>query len=631
MTIAFSIDFPRIVAVEVTGSAKKPKIKRVEVGQLAEPRNEDGTAVADKQAHLNAQVEAFLKERKLAGGKAYLLVGPDAMRYRDLRLAFSDKRQINRVLPFQVEGLIPNIPIEELALGYMPLESTPDSALLLVHAADRAYIRQRLTALEEAGASIEAVDSHLSGTINLGLLHEEFDAAKPPCLWLDFAGTTSAVMIVDQGKVRTARVFVSPYLAGATGATATAADAKTAADSARREAEARAREIAAKNGLNTDSVTLPQGDSTSLPKGESVNMGAAQVADRIRHMSRDDLMKFVQRVAIEARRTLAMSGQDAEPARLVVSGLGAEGKDLAALLGNELRIENAAAIDLLQPLLDRGEVKTPDLGEITYLTGVALKGLGRDVTGIDFRTGDLAAGTLLDYARTPLAFTATLALLFGGILFLVSFTHVRRYEADIAYLRDADPGLQHYFKVAYKNVDTKEKVSKQEQTERQYYENTEDPAAEISNNHKRLLDHQKRLQGATSDKFLRPVPADQVLALVLKTLTEAKPSFDFALLNLDIKNNNLNLDYFASLSETPEELAKVGGLKEVDRMYDALRKMTRNNPKLFANEPKQTFASRAQTGPEGRQADQVKIQIPLVKPERPKPATAAKPATKGGT
>lgn len=630
MPIAFSIDFPRIVAVEVAGSAKKPKLKRVEVGELAEPRNEDGTYVADKQAHLNAQVDKFIKDRKLAAGKQYLLVGPDAMRFRDLRLAFSDKRQINRVLPFQVEGLIPNIPIEELALGYITLHSDPGSTSLLVHAADREYIRQRLTALEEAGCAIEAVDSHLSGTVNLGLLHEEFEAAKPPALWLDFAGTTAAVMIISGGQVQTARVFVSPYLAGAVGA-ATAADAKTAADSARREAEVRAREIAAKNGLSTDSVKLPGSDSTSLPKGESVNMGAAQVADRIRHMSSDDKLKFVQRVAVEARRTLAISRTDAEPTRLVVSGLGAEGMELAALLANDLRLEQHTTIDLMAAVADKGEVKAPDLGEITYLTGVALKGLGRDVTGIDFRTGNLAAGTLLDYARTPLAFTATLALLFGAILFLVSFTHVRRYEADIAHLRGDDvDGLKRYHAMAFRDVDKTVNVTKQEQSERQFYENPEDPAAEINNNYDRMMKHQKRLQGATTDNFLRPVPADVVLALVLKTLTDAKPSYDFVLTNLDIKNNNLNIDYYASLSESADELKAVNNLRETDRMYDALRKMTRANPKLFADEPKQTFGSRAQVGPENRQADQIKIQIPLVKPVRA-PATGTKTTTKGGT
>ncbi|MBE7490354.1 MAG: hypothetical protein HS108_01115 [Planctomycetes bacterium] len=627
MPIAFSVDFPRIVAVEVTGSAKKPRLKRVEIGELAEPRNEDGTFVADKQGHLNAQVAAFIKDRKLDSGKQYLLVGPDAMRYRDLRLAFSDKRQINRVLPFQVEGLIPNIPIEDLALGYIPLVSEPGSSQLLVHAADRDYIRQRLIALEEAGCAIEAVDSHLSGTINLGLLHPELAADKPPTLWLDFAGTTAAVMIVDKGVVQTARVFVSPYLAGAVGAAA-AADAKTAADSARREAEARAREIAAKNGLNTDSVKLPGADSASLPKGESVNMGAAQVADRIRHMSSDDKLKFVQRVAIEARRTLAISRLDAEPARLVVSGLGAEGPDLATLLGNDLRLEQTVAVDLMQALNTKDDQRLPDLGELTYLTGVALKGLGRDVTGIDFRTGNLAAGTLLDYARTPLAFTATLALLFGAILCLVSYTHVRRYKADIAHLRgDAEDGLRQFHAMAFRDVNKTKVVPKQEQTEREYYVNEEDPAAEINNNYDRLLRHQKRLQGATTDNFLRPQPADQILALVLRTLTEAKPSYDFVLLHIDIKNNNLNIDYFASLSETAEELAKVGNVREADRMYDALRKMTRGNPKFFADEPKQTFSSRAQVGPEERKADQVKIQIPLVKPERKAPA--AKPATPG--
>lgn len=628
MPIAFSIDFPRIVAVEVAGSAKKPRVKRVVVGALAEARNEDGTPVADKQGHLNAQVAAFVKENKLSGGKKYLLVGPDAMRYRELRLAFSDKRQINRVLQFQVEGLIPNIPIEDLTLGYNELVEEKTSTLLLIHAADRPYVRTRLTALEEADCSIEAVDSHLSGTINLGLLHPELAGDKPPTLWLDFAGTTAAVMVVDKDNVQTARVFVSPYLAGASGQTAHAASAKDAADAARLEAEARAREIAARH-----SEGLPSADSATLPASESANMGAEQVADRIRHMSRDDLEKFIKHVAIEARRTLAISRFEAEPQRLVISGLGHEGRDIAALLAPELSLAQQTAINLMevvQPQNKEGksDVKVPDLGEMTYLTGIALKGLGRDVTGINFRTGNLAAGTMMDYARTPLAFTATLALLLGGILLLVSFTHMNRYKADIAGLRDS--GLRELFDKAYKDVDKTKKPSKQVLNQRTYFEDPENPGNEIETNYNKLAEHQKVLQGAVTDNFERPAPADQVLAHVLKALADGKPSYDFCLMRVDIANNNLNIVYLASVNEPAEERKKNDGLAETDRMFEALRKMTRANAKLFAADPKPGSSQRGQLGPDGREADQVSVQIPLVKTERRKPGAAKPTATKGG-
>src|SRR5688572_32783049 len=142
--------------------------------------------MVDRQSYLNAAVMAFVKEHKLAGGKHYLLAGPDAMRYRDMTLSFKDKRQIDRVLQYQVEGVIPNIPIEQLTIGYNILMKTPDGARLLVHAADRDYIRQRIIALEEAGCAVDAVDSHLSGTMNLGLLHPTFAASSPPSLWIDF-------------------------------------------------------------------------------------------------------------------------------------------------------------------------------------------------------------------------------------------------------------------------------------------------------------------------------------------------------------------------------------------------------------------------------------------------------------
>jgi hypothetical protein len=666
LPIAFYIEYPRITAIEVTGSAKKPKLKRVVVGDLPEPRNEDGTPIADKQGYLNAQIAAFVKEHKLTGGKHYLLAGPDAMRFRDMTLAFKDKRQIDRVLQFQVEGVIPNIPIEQLTIGYNILMDTPDGARLLVHAADKDYIRQRIIALEEAGCSVEAVDSHLSGTLNLGLMHPALAAGTPPALWIDFAGTTAAISIVNDGRVQSARVFMAPYLAGATGVTATAENAKAQAKQAQAEAEQRGRALdpledpdfdPTEEGMEEEYVMLEQAQldaSATLPKSESVNIGEEQVADRIRHMSKDELLKFINRVSIEARRTMLMTHLDAEPARLVVSGLGNAGGTLADLLGNELQLTDAQAIELMDvvnPRDDREPVKTPDVGELSYLTGCALKGLGRDYTGIDFRYGDLAPGTLFDYAKTPLAFTATLVLLFCGILFLISWTHARQYERDIAALRDGHEGHgpEYYFKAAFFYTKAKDKDSKgaddiSKPTPallklRQYPSNPEDPAAEIRAAHKKLKDTQTILQGQVKEDYAKPHPADQIMAAVLKTIEGAVPSYDFALLKVDILESGVTIEYMASITEDQAERDKLLGsmpkekqeaargplkMKESDRMFDAFRKLVAEHADWFEGAPVQTEASRAQEGPEGRKADQMTIKLQMKKVEPPK-----KKSTKG--
>ena len=612
MATAFYIEYPRITAIELAGTARKPKVKRVVVGDLLEPRNDDGTLIADRQGYLNEKVAAFVKEHKLAGGKAYLLAGPDAMRYRELKLAFADKRQIDRVLQFQVEGVIPNIPIDQLAIGYNILSSEPDGARLLVHAADKDYIRQRITALEEAGCSVEAVDSNLSGTMNLGLLHAQFAKGTTPALWLDFAGTAATVSIVQDGEVQTSRVFLSPYLAGASGATASAEDAKAAARKAQEEAEQRAREF---QGSSTDSV--------NLPKSESVNIGEGEVADRIRHMSRDELDKFIRRVAIEARRTLMISSYDAHPERLVVSGLGTEGDKLTKLLAAELEMPEATAIELMDSVDPRRDLQTPDVGELTYLCGVALKGLGRDYTGIDFRYGDLAPGTLLDYAKTPLAFTATLVLLFAGIMFLVNYAQARDYEKNIAALRNQDRGPEYFFKAAFYHVDESTKPTPEVAKERSYPANPEAPGDEIRLAHKRLKDHQKRLQGQVEDNYVRPHPADQILAQILKTIESAKPSYDFALLKLQVLETGVTIEYMASLTETQAERDRmgVGTMVEADRMFDAFRKLTAEKPEWFEGDPEQTQSSRGQDGPEGRKADQMTLKLKLKKIEPPKKTT----------
>ena len=148
------------------------------------------------------------------------------MRYRELKLGFTDRRQIDRVIQFQVEGAIPSVPIEDLAVSYTILSTDPQGSRVLVMAADREYIRKRLDALDMAGVSVDSVDCNLSGTLNLGLLHEQLAADKPATLWLDFAGNTATVSVVVEGKVHTTRVFVSPYVSGQGGAAPTAEQSK---------------------------------------------------------------------------------------------------------------------------------------------------------------------------------------------------------------------------------------------------------------------------------------------------------------------------------------------------------------------------------------------------------------------
>ena len=631
MAVAFCIEYPRITAVELTGSGKKPRLKRVVVGDLPEPRNEDGTPVADKQAYLNTQVAAFVKENKLAGGKTYLLAGPDAMRYRELKLAFGDKRQIGRVLQFQVEGVIPNIPIEQLTIGYNVLLNEPDGARLLVHAANKEYIRQRIIALEEAGCSVEAADSNLSGTMNIGLIDPQFAPAMPAALWIDFAGTAATVAIVDHGEVQTARVFVSPYLAGATGSTAASAEeAKDVAKKLQEQAESQISGLFDKDEEYVLMDKAPE-DEATLPKSESVNIGEAEVADRIRHMSRDELLKFVNRVAIEARRTLMISTHDSEPQRLVVSGLGSEGEKLTQLLANELAIEDAIAIELMDNVNVPGRgIETPDVGELTYLCGVAMKGLGRDYTGIDFRYGDLAAGTLFDYAKTPLAFTATLVLLFAGIMFLISYTHAQYYERDIYALVDHDRGPRYFFEGAFNFYPKDKPGTPIEQKERTYQVIEDDAGAEIRLAHKKLKDHQTRLQGGVQDIYAAPHPADQLVAEILKAIERAVPSYDFALLKLHVIESGVTVDYLASITENQAERDKLkaGKLVESERMFESFRKLTADYPSWFDGPPEQSQAGRAPEGPEGRQADQMSLKLKLKKIEPPKPATAPKPGAK---
>jgi hypothetical protein len=628
---AIYIEYPRITAVEITGSARKPRIKRVAVGSVAEARNEDGTPVADRQAHLNAQVEAFIKENKLSG-KLYLVIGPEGMRYRDIHLAFSDRKQIERVLQFQVEGVIPNVPIEDMTLGYNVLRADPHGSHLLVHAGDKDYARSRIDALEEAGQFVEGADSHLSGTLNLGMLHPDLAEGIEPTLWLDFAGSIATVAEVHEGKVHTARVFLSPYLAEVEPAD----KAKAAARTAQAVAEQSLSEIQGRSESDrltqSDIILLDESnpeESQIIPAADSVNLGEHVVAERIRHMSRDEILRFMNRVGVEARRTLLMSNLEQEPTRLVISGLGDAGQQMAALLSNELGIENATVIDLLESMNPRGKdgkpaVDLPDLGELSYVAGVALKGVGADYTRINFRYGDLAPGTLFDYAKTPLAFTATLVLLFAGILFLMSFTHARQYERALFDLRTPEGGRgpEWYFKEAFRKSSAKDLPK--------YQPYPDDPAMEIATAHRLMREHQRVLEVGASDDYLRPYPADQILAELLKAIESAGPSYDFMLQRVVIGRGSMVVDFFVSVSETQEERdrmarqnlipAELKDRPESDRMIQRLRELVSTRSEWFSELPAVNPTGQVVEGAGGRQARQYNARFVLKTPEQPRPA-----------
>jgi Tfp pilus assembly PilM family ATPase len=521
------------------------------------------------------------------------------------------------------------------------LSSDAQGSRVLVMAADRDYIRKRLDALDMAGIAVDSVDCNLSGTLNLGLLHEQLAGEKPATLWLDFAGTTATASIVVNGHVHTTRVFVSPYVSGASGAAPTAEQSKVALKQLEAQAADRALEapkdeyvlLSAEEAGGSEPPpppTLPVADTATagLPKAASVNLGAQEVADRIRKMSRDELLKFVNRVAVEARRLLYMTRVEGGVPRLVVSGLGHEGPNLAAALANELRLEDSQAIDLMDSVVGKDRdgnpsVKVPDLGEITFLTGVALKGLGRDETEVDYRQGDLAAGTMFDYAKTPLAFTATAVFLFAGIMFLIAFTQVQTLQRETARLVAEPYDLQTSFVRSTKKA-KKTDLTPKERTELLNYPMIEDdPAAEIQAVYSRMNEHQKRISGEVVTEHPIPHRADVIVSEIVRALQAGKPSYDFALIRIDVTQESASVTYFASTSETNEEIKARGGFREDIRMSDALKKLMSDKNEIFDGEPVPASGTARGVKNGDRTANEIRLNLKLQKVKEPVRAAAS--------
>ena len=96
----------------------------------------------------------------------------------------------------------------------------------------------------------------------------------------------------------------------------------------------------------------------------------------------------------------------------------------------------------------------------------------------------------------------------------------------------------------------------------------------------------------------------------------------FALLRRDILESGVTIEYLASLTETQSERDRLGAgnLTESERMFEAFRQLHDAHPDWFDQQraPEESTGSRAPTGPEGREANQVTLKLYLKKIEPPK-------------
>jgi general secretion pathway protein L len=142
-----------------------------------------------------------------AGAEVVATVPSDEVSLRRVELPAAAAKKVDELLPFEIESLIP-FEADETLLEHQPIESTdPTKLRLLVCAAPKARIRQRLADLADVGLDPATLVPSAVSLAGLSTFLPTFAAAEAPQMLVCVQVDRTEVAIVRKGRCELARTI----------------------------------------------------------------------------------------------------------------------------------------------------------------------------------------------------------------------------------------------------------------------------------------------------------------------------------------------------------------------------------------------------------------------------------------
>lgn len=139
----------------------------------------------------------FLAEHRRPADRVVVSLPVHLMSLRALTLPFSDARKLEKVVPFEIEALLP-YPLEEVVVDYHAVDTTDGKTHLLAAAAPRSLVKHYLDQLARAGIDPEWVE--LDGMALIHLMRHTFPERSAPGAR---AGEDPVSAVLDIGASKT--------------------------------------------------------------------------------------------------------------------------------------------------------------------------------------------------------------------------------------------------------------------------------------------------------------------------------------------------------------------------------------------------------------------------------------------
>jgi len=349
-------------------------------------------------------LKEWIAEHRFSTDRVVVSVPVHLVSLRMLVLPFEDARKLEKVVPFEIEGLLP-YSLEEVVVDYQVTEVVDGKSHLLVAAVPRSLMKNYLDHLTRAGINPESVE--LDGMALMNLARHVFpgspgapDRGDGDTAVLDIGASKTIVCILHRGQPR----FLRTLLWGGRDVTAAVSEACGISP-------AEAEEMKRQGGLVDDGV------SSVRPNGISQAIGRA-----------------LQPLVSELVRTFHVyQTQEATPDRsditeVVLYGGGSQLKGLESYLESELGVH--ATTHTPKIASSNGNRWDPALA---LSLGLALKGTQlADGSRMNFRKGEFAYGRETAASRSRARYVWVGALLVAAVaaadLYMKYNLQVGKYE-----------------------------------------------------------------------------------------------------------------------------------------------------------------------------------------------------------
>ena len=320
---------------------------------------------------VTALKEVFKEVKAPKTGVVASIRAQDCM-IREIAVPFSDDDKIRKTVKYQAENYFTSLQINDLIVEYSKFFSEENRAKLLVAGIKKSHVARRLELLEEIGVDPNAIDLDVAALFNtyahLGAF-EDLGAA----LIVEVKADTLKVGVVEGGKLRLARAIrmrlgsmkldsVQPGRSG--GRAGESMDSGTYLSQAEESAR-------------LPVVILDEGDDDAFSLEDS----------GITEVEREGIL---HRVFMEVDRTVASVQLTSDIDKIYLTGASCVLEGIEQVFSEHFEIE-ATRLDMGAQLGWETGIKKGCVSiEGGTAVGLALKGLGIDHAGMDFRQEEFA-------------------------------------------------------------------------------------------------------------------------------------------------------------------------------------------------------------------------------------------------